>query len=55
MLADTALEYGVKTFVYSSASRAGPAYEKELRLSSKAKREVELHCKALGENGLGWT
>jgi len=55
MVADLALEYGVKAFVYSSACRAGPAYESEAKLSWKAKRNVELHCKTLGEKGLPWT
>jgi hypothetical protein len=55
MLADLALEYNMKAFVYSSACRADPEYENEAKLSGKAKRNVELHCKTLGEKGLPWT
>jgi hypothetical protein len=54
-LADISLEYGVQTFVYSSANRMGPKYEDTLELSHKAKRNVENHCKQLGKKGLNWT
>lgn len=54
MLADVALEYKVEVFVYSSAMRAGPKHEDRLVASKKAKRNVEEHCKALGERGLRW-
>jgi len=55
MIADLALQHGVKAFVYSSAARSGPKYEAGLTLSGAAKREVEDHCKLLGEKGLDWT
>jgi uncharacterized protein YbjT (DUF2867 family) len=55
MLADLALKFGVGAFVYSSAARSGPKYEAGLILSHAAKREVEGHCKQLGEKGLNWT
>jgi nucleoside-diphosphate-sugar epimerase len=56
MLADIALEYGVDVYVYSSAMRAGPKWEDKLDLkpSGKAKRNIEEHCKALGDRGLRW-
>ncbi|PVH83823.1 NAD(P)-binding protein [Cadophora sp. DSE1049] len=55
MLADLALEYGVECFVYSSAMRSGPKYEDVMRLSGRAKGNVERYCGVLGERGLGWT
>lgn len=55
MLADLAFEYKVQSFIYSSAVRAGPKYENELKLSGLAKRNIERHCMALGEKGLPWT
>jgi len=55
MLADLALEFDVKCFVYSSAMRSGPKYEDEMTLSGKAKGNVERYCGVLGERGLGWT
>ncbi|KAK0100781.1 hypothetical protein ONS95_007230 [Cadophora gregata] len=55
LLADLALEYGVQCFVYSSAMRSGPKYEDEMKLSSKAKGNVEKYCRVLGEQGLAWT
>ncbi|KAL3422364.1 nucleoside-diphosphate-sugar epimerase family protein [Phlyctema vagabunda] len=57
MMADLALEYGVHTFVYSSSARCGQKYEKDLTLSSKAKRNIEDYCIELGERnpGLNWT
>lgn len=33
----------------------GPKNENTLELSHKAKRNVENHCKELGEKGLNWT
>lgn len=56
MLADIALKYGVQVYVYSSAMRAGPKWEDKLDLkpSGKAKRNVEEHCRELGEKGLRW-
>ncbi|PMD22606.1 NAD(P)-binding protein [Hyaloscypha hepaticicola] len=54
-LADVSLQYGVETFVYSSAMRMGPKYEETLERSHKAKRNIENHCKELGEKGLNWT
>ena len=56
LLADVALEHGVKAYLYSSAMRAGPKFEDQLdrKPSGLAKRNVELHCKALGEKGLPW-
>jgi nucleoside-diphosphate-sugar epimerase len=57
MLADIALEYGVESYVYSSAMRAGPKYEDQLdwKPSGKAKSKIERHCMELGEKGLRWT
>jgi nucleoside-diphosphate-sugar epimerase len=57
MLADIAFEYGVEAYVYSSAMRAGPKYEDQLdwKPSGKAKRDIEEHCRVLGERGLKWT
>jgi nucleoside-diphosphate-sugar epimerase len=56
MLAEIALEYGVKVYVYSSAIRAGPKYEDHLegKPSAIAKRNIEIHCKDLGTRGLPW-
>ena len=56
LLADMALEYEVEVYVYSSAMRAGPKWEDQLDLkpSGKAKRDIEEHCKTLGEKGLKW-
>ena len=56
LLADMALEYGVEAYVYSSAMRAGPKWEEKLDLkpSGKAKRNIEGHCRVLGERGLKW-
>jgi len=55
MLADLGLEYGVKSFIYSSAMRAGPKYEDQNRLDAKAKADIEEYCKELGQKGLPWT
>ncbi|EGO00085.1 hypothetical protein SERLA73DRAFT_88941 [Serpula lacrymans var. lacrymans S7.3] len=55
MLADIALEYGVSAYIYSSARRAGPKYENDLKLSGLAKARIEQHCMSLGEKGLPWT
>jgi uncharacterized protein YbjT (DUF2867 family) len=56
MLADIALEYHVRAFVYSSSMRAGPKYEAKLDMkpSGLAKRNIEVHCRELGEKGLRW-
>lgn len=56
MWADVALDYKVKVFVYSSAMRAGPNHEENLEFkpSKKARRNIEKHCRALGERGLRW-
>ena len=42
-------------YVYSSAARAGPKYEDELKLSGQAKASIEQHCQFLGDRGLPWT
>lgn len=55
MIADLALEYKVEAFIYSSAMRGGPKYEDQLKLSGRAKANVEKHCMELGEKGLLWT
>jgi hypothetical protein len=55
MLADLALRYGVSAFLYSSTARAGPKYESELKLSMRAKANIEEYSMALGEKGLPWT
>jgi uncharacterized protein YbjT (DUF2867 family) len=55
LLADLAVQYGVKAFVYSSASRAGPGYESQVTLSWRAKMNVEVYVKGLGVKGLPWT
>ncbi len=54
MLADLAVQFGVQAFIYSSAMRFGPKYEDELKLSNRAKSNIELHCMGLGEKGLPW-
>lgn len=54
MLADLALEFNVQAFIYSSAMRAGPKYEHELKLSGQAKANIEEHCIELGNRGLNW-
>lgn len=56
MLADIALDYGIKAYVYSSALRAGPKYEDQLegKPSGMAKRNIEDRCKELGGRGLPW-
>jgi hypothetical protein len=54
MLADLALQFGVSVFVYSSAMRAGPGYDDEVMLSSRAKANIENHCVELGKRGLPW-
>lgn len=41
LMVDLAVEFGVRCFVYSSAMRSGPRYEDQMRLSGKAKREVD--------------
>ena len=33
----------------------GPKHENNLELSHKAKRNIENHCKELGDKGLNWT
>lgn len=55
LLADLALNYRVKAFIYSSSFRAGEKYEAELVLSGKAKANIERHCMELGQRGLSWT
>ena len=56
ILADVALEYGVKAYVYSSALRAGPKHEDQIdgKASWVAKRNIEVHCQELGMRGLPW-
>ncbi|KAG9228614.1 hypothetical protein BJ875DRAFT_477021 [Amylocarpus encephaloides] len=53
-LASLGQEYGVKCYAYSSAMRAGPKYEDQLKLSGRAKANIEKHCMELGETGLPW-
>ncbi|KAH8687360.1 hypothetical protein BGZ60DRAFT_465721 [Tricladium varicosporioides] len=55
LIADLALLYGVETFIYSSSMRSGPKYVDGLKLSGRAKANVERHCMELGEKGLPWT
>ncbi|KAJ7121960.1 NAD(P)-binding protein [Mycena crocata] len=51
-LADTALEYGVASFVFSSAERGGEYYDDQTELDTRAKVMIERHIKA---SGLPWT
>ncbi|KAE8444449.1 hypothetical protein EG329_000540 [Mollisiaceae sp. DMI_Dod_QoI] len=55
MLADLALQYQVQAFVYSSSFRAGEIHEADLKLSGKAKSNIERYCQELGQKGLPWT
>ncbi|KAF9225404.1 NAD(P)-binding protein [Gyrodon lividus] len=55
MMADLALEYGVSTFVYSSAERGGDKNDENEKLSGQAKVSIERHIKSLSNKGLSWT
>ncbi|KAH7886158.1 NAD(P)-binding protein [Phlebopus sp. FC_14] len=55
MMADLALEYGVSTFVYSSAERGGDENDENEKLSGQAKVAIERHIKSLSGQGLSWT
>ncbi|KIJ22130.1 hypothetical protein PAXINDRAFT_165397 [Paxillus involutus ATCC 200175] len=55
MMADLALEYGVSTFIYSSAERAGDKNDENEKLSGRAKVSIERHIKSLSDKGLSWT
>lgn len=55
MLADLALEFGVQSFVYSSALQPDPDDDSKVEYSRISKRAIEQHCKALTEKGLNWT
>ncbi|GLB44978.1 putative nmrA-like family protein [Lyophyllum shimeji] len=55
MLADLALEFGVSSFVFSSAERGGESYDDRLTLDRLAKVRIERHIRALGSKGLRWT
>jgi len=44
MLANLAVQFGVQTFIYSSAMRFGPKYEDDLKLSNRAKSNIERYC-----------
>ncbi|KAK4183979.1 hypothetical protein QBC35DRAFT_506914 [Podospora australis] len=55
ILADLALEFGVKLFMYSSSIPTGPGEEDGLDISRKHKRDVEVYLeKDLGAKGLPW-
>lgn len=56
-MADLALQYGVKSYVYSSAMRLGAKYETKqyLKFSAKAKVRIEEYVRSLTEKGLPWT
>ncbi|KAK5994956.1 hypothetical protein PT974_03345 [Cladobotryum mycophilum] len=54
MLADLAFEFKVEAFVYSSAIQPGPDQDDVHDASHKAKREIELYGKQLGDKGLNW-
>ena len=55
MIADLSLQFGVQSFIYSSAMRLSTKYERDLKYSAKAKVKIEEHVTALGEKGLPWT
>ncbi|KAK1755480.1 NAD(P)-binding protein [Echria macrotheca] len=53
MLADLGLEFHVQVFIYSSALQPDPG-DQTVEYSRLMKRDVEKHCKTLGERGLNW-
>lgn len=55
MLVDLALEFSVDALVYSSTIPPGRDLDDAYDASHRAKREIELYCKELGERGLNWT
>lgn len=55
-MADIALEYGVSTYIYSSAERSGDKNDdNQLLASGRAKVSIERHIKSFSEMGLSWT
>jgi len=54
MLAELALEFDVKAFVYSSSIPAGIKDAQIIDLSHKAKWNIERCCMELGTKGLNW-
>lgn len=54
-IADLALEYGVSSFVFSSAERGGESYDDLVVLDRLAKVRIERHVRELGIKGLPWT
>ncbi|KAL7808145.1 NAD(P)-binding protein [Trichoderma gracile] len=55
MLVDLALEFNVDALVYSSSIPPGQDLDDAYDASHRAKLEIELYCKGLGERGLNWT
>ncbi|KAK5655860.1 hypothetical protein OQA88_5399 [Cercophora sp. LCS_1] len=54
MLANLALEFDVKAFVYSSALQPEPRPDQTPEHSRISKKKIENHCKSLTEKGLNW-
>jgi hypothetical protein len=54
-LADLALEFGVSSYIFSSAERGGESYDDKLVLDRLAKVRIERHVRELGTKGLPWT
>ncbi|KAJ7211084.1 NAD(P)-binding protein [Mycena rebaudengoi] len=53
LLADMALEYGVSSFIFSSAERGGEYWDDSAKLDRRAKVMIERHIRQL--EGLPWT
>lgn len=54
-VADLAFEYGVSTFIFSSAERGGERDDDKAILDRLAKVKIERHIRSLGAKGLSWT
>ncbi|KAJ6553042.1 hypothetical protein B0H19DRAFT_1211011 [Mycena capillaripes] len=55
-LADISAEYGVSSYIFSSAERGGECNDDNAKLGRVAKVMIERHVRALGESkGLPWT
>ncbi|KAJ6526940.1 NAD(P)-binding protein [Mycena vulgaris] len=54
-MADIALEYGMSTFVFSSAERGSEYCDDQTQLDTRAKVMIEQHIREPGEKGLPWT
>ncbi|TFK61648.1 NAD(P)-binding protein [Pluteus cervinus] len=53
-LADLAVEYGVKCFIFSSVERGGEEKDDDAVLDRLAKVRIERHVRSLGDKGLPW-